>query len=186
MKTTYEKQDFPVDGIRRYLEPGPIVLVSSSCNGEDNIMTMGWYTVMDFNPSLLGCYIVGYNQSFEMIRTSMECVINIPELHLIDTVIGIGNSTGREVDKFREFNLHKGKGQYVKAPLINECYASFECRVKDASLLDKYSFFILEVVKAHVATSPEFPKTVHYRGGGTFMVSGDHVSFPERFRPENL
>lgn len=33
MKTSYEKSDFPVDGIRRYLEPGPIVLVSSSCDG---------------------------------------------------------------------------------------------------------------------------------------------------------
>ncbi|WP_229223077.1 hypothetical protein [Dyadobacter endophyticus] len=44
MKTSYEKSDFPVDGIRRYLEPGPIVLVSSSCDGEGNMMTMRWHT----------------------------------------------------------------------------------------------------------------------------------------------
>jgi flavin reductase (DIM6/NTAB) family NADH-FMN oxidoreductase RutF len=186
MKKRYEKKDFPVDGIRRYLEPGPIVLVSSRYEGKDNIMTMGWYTMMDFNPSLIGCYIVGYNESFEMIKNSGQCVINIPEADMIDTVISIGNTTGKEIDKFSTFQLDKGEAEHVDAPLIDACYASFECKVRDASLLDKYSFFILEVVKAHVATTPEFPKTLHYRGEGTFMVSGEHISFPERFKPENL
>jgi hypothetical protein len=30
MPSIVKKQDFPVSGIRRYLEPGPIVLVSSA------------------------------------------------------------------------------------------------------------------------------------------------------------
>jgi hypothetical protein len=37
----YDKRDFPVDNMRRYLEPGPIVLVSSAWRGKTNIMTMG-------------------------------------------------------------------------------------------------------------------------------------------------
>ena len=40
------------------------------------------------------------------------------------------------------------------APLISECYANFECRLHDASLVYKYSLFVWEVVKAHVAQSP--------------------------------
>src|SRR5277367_1738830 len=51
------KTDFPVGQVRRYLEPGPIVLVSSRWRGKTNIMTMGWHTVMEFTPSLLGCVI---------------------------------------------------------------------------------------------------------------------------------
>ena len=39
---TFRKKDFPVSEIRRFLEPGPIVLVSSALNGKNNIMTMGW------------------------------------------------------------------------------------------------------------------------------------------------
>lgn len=46
------KQDFPVSKARRYLEPGPIVLVSSSWQGKTNIMTLGWHTVLEFSPSL--------------------------------------------------------------------------------------------------------------------------------------
>jgi hypothetical protein len=38
-----EKQDFPVSDVRRFLEPGPIVLLSSAWKGQRNIMTMGWW-----------------------------------------------------------------------------------------------------------------------------------------------
>lgn len=186
MRTIYHKHDFPVDGVRRFLEPGPIVLVSSRYKGEQNIMTMGWYTLMQFTPSLLGCFIVGYNHSFEMIRKSKECVINLPTRELLQEVIGIGNCHGSVVDKFEKFELTPVKGDYVDAPLIKECYGNFECKVHDTRLLADYSFFILEIVKAHVPDQPQYPETVHYTGDGTFMISGDHVGFPEKFRPENL
>jgi flavin reductase (DIM6/NTAB) family NADH-FMN oxidoreductase RutF len=53
----YAKKGFPVSDIRRFLEPGPIVLISSAWKGKTNIMTLGWHTVMEFSP-LLGwvCY----------------------------------------------------------------------------------------------------------------------------------
>ena len=75
----------------------------------------------------------------------------------------------------------------VEAPLIAECYANFECKLVDASLINKYSLFVLEVVKAHVATSPKYPRTIHYRGDGVFMVSGANTStVPEAFKSQNL
>jgi flavin reductase (DIM6/NTAB) family NADH-FMN oxidoreductase RutF len=46
------KHNLPVNEIRRFLEPGPIVLVSSAYRNETNIMTMGWHMVMGFEPSL--------------------------------------------------------------------------------------------------------------------------------------
>jgi len=186
MKTDFKKADFPVDGIRRYLEPGPIVLVSSQYKGQTNIMTMGWYTLMQFTPSLIGCFIVGYNHSHDMIRKSGQCVINLPTTDLLQEVIGIGNCHGQDMDKFQQFGLTAVPGTQVDAPIIHECYANFECVIHDRQLLPKYSFFILEVVKAHVARKPAFPKTVHYTGDGVFMVSGRHVGYPEKFRPENL
>jgi flavin reductase (DIM6/NTAB) family NADH-FMN oxidoreductase RutF len=76
--TRYTKKDFPVSNVRMFLEPGPIVLVSSAWKGETNIMTMGWHMVMGEEPSLIGCYIWDANYSFNMIRKSKECVINIP------------------------------------------------------------------------------------------------------------
>ncbi|MBW8685566.1 flavin reductase family protein [Chitinophaga rhizophila] len=186
MRRNYRKKDLPVADIRRYLEPGPTVLVSSRWKEETNIMTMGWHTVMEFSPSMIGCMITAANYSFDMIRKSGECVINIPTYDMIDTIIGIGNSTGAEVDKFEEYGLTQVVAEKVQAPLIKECYANFECKVIDKQLLSRYNFFVLEVVKAHVAVAPKFPRTVHYRGDATFMVAGKNVSYPGKFKAQNL
>jgi flavin reductase (DIM6/NTAB) family NADH-FMN oxidoreductase RutF len=182
----YKKKDLPTDKIRRFLEPGPIVLVSSLWKNKANIMAMGWHTVMEFSPSLIGCFITRYNHSFEMIRKSKECVINIPTADLTREVIGVGNCSGRQVDKFKKFKLTAVPGETVKAPLIKECCANFECKVVDDSLLRRYSFFVLEVLKAHAPSSPKYPKTLHYRGDGVFMISGRSVSYRKKFRPKNL
>ncbi len=183
----YKKSDFPVHDVRRFLEPGPIVLVSSAWSGRTNIMTMGWHMIMGFQPSLVGCYIWNENHSFDMVRKSKQCVVNIPTADIASTVVRIGNSTGREIDKFTEFSLTAEPGEAVDAPLIAECFASFECRLLDGSLIDRYSLFILEVVKAHVATSPKYPDTIHYRGDGVFMLSGKNTSgYRKLFKPEML
>ena len=121
-----------------------------------------------------------------MIRKSGECVINLPTVDLLQKVIGIGNCHGKTIDKFDKFSLIPSPAEYVEAPLIKECYANFECKIKDRNLLPKYSFFILEVIKAHVPKTPKYPKTVHYTGDGVFMLSDDHVNFHKKFRPENL
>jgi len=180
-----KKINFPVAKIRRYLEPGPIVLVSSRHRGKTNIMTMGWHTVLEFTPALFGCIIASSNYSFGLIRDSRECVINLPTTALTDQVVGIGNTSGAEIDKFETFGLTAEDAREVGAPLIRECHANFEGRIHDDALIDKYNFFIFEVVRAHVAPSPKHPETLHDTGDGVFMVAGKIISRRSKFRPEN-
>ncbi|WP_298243193.1 flavin reductase family protein [uncultured Bradyrhizobium sp.] len=183
----YTKRDFPTSNVRRLLEPGPVVLVSSAHKDESNIMTMGWHMMMEFSPALVACIISSANHSFDLIRGSRQCVINIPTVDLATTVVKIGNSSGRDIDKFGEFGLTRKPGTHVRAPLIDECFANFECQLVDASQLKTYNMFVFEVVKAHVATAPKFPKTIHYRGDGEFMISGAETrKYRKLFRPEML
>lgn len=183
---TYKKQNFPVSDIRRFMEPGPVVLVTSKYKKDSNVMTMGWHTVLEFTPSLIGCMITSSNHSFDLIKNSKECVINIPEVHMAETVVGIGNCSGRDVNKFEKFGLTTQDASHVKAPLIKDCFANFECKIHDAKMLDTYNFFIFEVVKAHAPVTPKYPKTIHYRGDGHFMVSGKSMSLRDKFLPQNL
>ena len=182
----HKKRAAPVASIRRFLEPGPVILVSSAHKGKQNIMTMGWHMMLGEEPALVGCFVWDQNDSRELIRRSRECVINLPTYDMRKTVIGIGNSHGSEVDKFKEFGLTAAKATKVGAPLIAECYANFECKLIETSLIRRYSLFVFEVVKARVATSPRYPKTIHYRGDGVFMVSGKNVSYRRLFKRENL
>jgi flavin reductase (DIM6/NTAB) family NADH-FMN oxidoreductase RutF len=180
------KTDFPVAGVRRYLEPGPIVLVSSHWRGKSNIMTLGWHVVLEFTPSLIGLMISSGNHSFEMIKNSGECVVNLPTTALTDVAVGIGNTSGAAIDKFAHFGLSAEKAEKVQAPLIAECHAAFECRLHDDALVDRYNVFIFEVVKAHVAARPKHPQTLHYTGDGVFMVAGKTISRRSLFRPGML
>ena len=176
MARSYGKHEVPLHKIRRYLEPGPIVLVSSAWQCQRNVMTMGWHTVMAFSPSLVGCVIASSNHSFDLVRQSRECVINLPTTSLLDAVVGVGTSSGSEVDKFERFGLTPEAIEGVDAPAVRECHAQFACRLHDDSLVDKYNFFIWEVVAARAARVPKHPETVHYTGEGVFMVAGKVVS----------
>ena len=167
-----DKHAMALHEVRRYLEPGPVVLVSSAWQGERDIMVMGWHTVMEFNPSLIGCVISSANHSFGLIRASGECVINLPTTALTEQVLQVGSTSGSELDKFEEFGLTPEQAEQVAAPAIRECHAHFECRLHDDSLVDKYNFFIWEVVAARAAAVPRHPETLHYKGDGVFMVSG--------------
>lgn len=180
-----KKNNFPLSKIRRHLEPGPIVLVSSFWEGRTNIMTMGWHMMLEFTPALIACCISEADHSFEMVRQSRECVINIPTVDLIHKVIDIGNVTGDHMDKFKAFGLNPVPANQVKAPLIKECYANFECQLKDDRLVEEYGLFIWEVVKAHVADIKNL-QTVHYRGDGEFMVAGPSLDLHKEVSGKNM
>lgn len=149
-------------------------------------MTLGWHVVLEFTPSLVGLMVSSANHTHDLIRQSGECVINLPTTDMTETVIGIGNTSGADIDKFVKFGLTAAPAKHVAAPLITECHASFECRLADDALIDSRDFFVFEVVKAHVAPEPEHPETLHYLGEGRFMVSGRIIDKRELFTPAML
>ena len=169
---------FPLSQVYRLLEPGPVVLLTTARAGRANIMPMSWHTMMEFEPPLVGCVISNRNHSFETLKATKECVINIPTVELAEKVVACGNTSGRRVDKFKAFGLTPVTAAVVKAPLIAECHASLECKVIDGKLVAKYNFFILEVVKAWIDPARKHPRTIHHQGEGVFMVAGRTIHLP--------
>ncbi len=173
-----KKKSFPLAEVYRLLEPGPVVLVTTSRAGRANVMPMSWHLMLEFEPPLLGCVISNLNYSFATLKATKECVINIPTVELAKQVVACGNLTGGQVDKFKTVGLTPVPAECVQAPLIAECYASLECEVVNAKLAGKYNFFVLEVVKAWVAPSRKRPRTIHHQGEGIFMVAGRIIRLP--------
>ena len=120
------------------------------------------------------------DHSFAALQATRQCVLNIPTLELAAAVVGCGNTSGRDVDKFEAFDLTAGPAARVDAPLIAECYANLECRVVDTRFKNRYNFFVLEVVKAWTDPSVKAAKTLHHRGYGEFMVAGKTIKLPSR------
>lgn len=173
-----KKKIFSLPGVYRLLEPGPVVLLTTIRAGRPNVMPMSWHLVMEFEPPLLGCVVSNGNYSFATLKTTKECVINIPTVELVKTVVACGNTSGDSVDKFKKFGLTPMAAKLVKAPLIVECYASLECKVVDMKLVTKYNFFILEVVQAWIDPTQKKPRTIHHQGEGKFMLPGRIIHLP--------
>ena len=176
------KRTFPLSRVYSLLEPGPVVLVTTAQKGRPNIMTMSWQTMMEFEPPIVGCVISNRNHTFGVLKATKQCVINIPTVELAAKVVGCGNTTGRKVDKFQAFGLTPTPASRVDAPLVAECYANLECKLVDAKMVEKYCFFILEVLKAWIDPARKRPRTIHHLGKGAFMVAGRTIKLPSKMK----
>lgn len=176
------KRSFPLSKVYRLLEPGPVVMVTTSSMGRTNIMTMSWHTMIDFEPPIVGCVVSERSHTFGVLKATGECVLNIPTVELAPKAVACGNTSGRKVDKFKVFGLTAAAASRVKAPLIDECYANLECRVVDTRMTGRYNLFILEVLKAWIDPSLKLPKTIHHLGGGSFMVAGKTIRLPSKMK----
>ena len=162
----------PLSKVYQLLEPGPVVLLTTARKGRANVMTMSWHMMVEFEPPLVACVCSGANYSFEALRATGECVIAVPARRLAAKVVRVGNSSGRDLDKFAAFGLTPLPATAVKPPLIKECFANLECKVADRSMVNRYNIFILEVVQAWTDPQQKNPKTIHHHGYGRFVVDG--------------
>jgi flavin reductase (DIM6/NTAB) family NADH-FMN oxidoreductase RutF len=176
------KKSFPLSEVYGLLEPGPVVLLTTAGGGQPNIMTMSWHTMIEFEPPLVGCVISNRNYSYDLLKASGECVINIPTVEIAEKVVGCGNTSGADMDKFETFRLTPKPAAQVGAPLIEECYANLECRVADTSMVDKYGLFVVEVVKAWIDPAVKNPRTIHHLGSGNFMVAGETIKLKSEMK----
>jgi flavin reductase (DIM6/NTAB) family NADH-FMN oxidoreductase RutF len=176
------KKSFPLSEVYGLLEPGPVVMLTTARDGRPNIMTMSWHTMIEFEPPLVGCVISNRNYSFDLLKATGECVINIPTVEIAEKVVGCGNTSGADMDKFEAFQLTPKPATQVGAPLIEECYANLECRVADTSMVDKYGLFVVEVIAAWIDPAVKNPRTIHHLGSVNFMVAGEMIKLKSEMK----
>ena len=162
-------ENLPLNKAFTLLEPGPVVLVTTHDGRRDNVMTISWTMVLDFNASF--AITTGpWNYSYAALKKTKECVIAIPAVDMLDIAVGIGTRSGRDEDKFEKFGLTRVKAQHVRPPLIGECLANIECRVVD--IVERHSIVVLEGVVAYFDSARKEKRLLHAVGDGTFIADG--------------
>ncbi|MBR4356266.1 MAG: flavin reductase family protein [Elusimicrobiaceae bacterium] len=152
-----------------YLESGSVLLVTSH-DKKDNVMTISWQMVLDFTPRIAIC-TGPWNDSFNAIIRSKQCVLCVPTVDMLDKVVGIGTVHSSERDKFKFFRLKKQEPAKVKAPLIADCLAAIECNVID--YVKKYGILVLDGIQLWENPLKKERRVIHANGDGTFFADGD-------------
>lgn len=172
--------EVPLPEVYQLLEPGPVVLLTTADRGRANVMTMSWHMMVEFTPPLIACVVSEGDYSFQALRKHRECVIAIPAVELAEKVVAVGNTHGRDTDKFAAIALTPVPASKVAPPLVKECFANLECRVIDTRLVNRFNLFVLEVVAAWRDPAQENPRTIHHRGYGRFTVDGETITLASK------
>ena len=129
-----------------FIYPIPAVMVTSGTMEESNIMTVAWTGILNTNPAMVYISVRPERYSYNMIKESGEFVINLTTEKLAFATDWCGVKSGANVDKFKEMNLTKEKGNFVSCPMIKESPVSVECKVREIRDLGSHHMFVAEVL----------------------------------------
>jgi len=133
------------------LGPIPAALIGCGNGDEDNIITLAWVGVVNSNPPMISAAVRPNRHSFNIIKESGEFTVNIPAADQVEIVDFCGTLSGKDINKFTRFGLNPLKGLLDKAPMIEECPISMECKVKQTFELGSHTVFLGEVISSYVS-----------------------------------
>lgn len=161
------------------LYPVPAVMVSCQRENEKpNIITVAWAGTICTNPAMLSISVRPERYSYNIIKETKEFVVNLVTSDLAYATDYCGVKSGRDVDKFKEMNLHKSISKVVKAPGIEESLVNIECCVKEIKELGSHHMFIAEVVSVNI-DDKYMDKTGKFNLNKAGLVSYSHGEYFE-------
>ena len=116
---------------------------------KSNIIAVSFCMPVSKEPPLIACAIGKRTYSCELIESTKEFIINIPAKELKPKIYYCGFHSGYQVDKFKETGLTPQPARKVKVPIINECLAHMECKVRQEIKTGDKNLFIGEVIEAY-------------------------------------
>ncbi len=160
------------------LYPLPAVLVSCGANeNEYNIMTASWTGTICSDPAMCYVSIRKERHSYELIKNSMEFVINLSTEELAYATDWCGVKSGRDFNKFNEMKLTPQQGEKVSAPIILESPVNIECCVTQIMPLGSHDMFIAEVVNVQVSDNYLDEKTGAFDLGKAKLLAYSHGQY---------
>lgn len=129
--------------------PERVALVATADDaGQGNLIAVGWAMRANMTPPVFAIGLGHKSLSCSNIQATGEFVFGVPGADLASQVLYCGTHSGREGDKFAAAGLTAATASQVKAPLIKECLANFECRVMATQQIGDHFVFFGEVCAA--------------------------------------
>ena len=133
------------------LNPTPVVLVTSkNKEGKINIFTVGWVSTVCTKPPVMAMGIRPERLSYDYIKESMECVVNLTTRDMVKITDYCGVRTGKKEDKIKSLCLKLNEGVAIDTPSLEISPVALECKVKSITPLGTHDMFLLEVLNVKV------------------------------------
>ncbi len=135
----------PIDYVSGHAYPGMVVLLTSKYEDKHNIMAAGFNTTVGYAPLIFGVSLRKEAYSYDLIMNSGSFGINFVPAHLAELIQIVGTRSGRDIDKFAEYNIEYDNGLKLNVPILKEAYFAYECKVIDTRNYGSHDFVAGEV-----------------------------------------
>jgi flavin reductase (DIM6/NTAB) family NADH-FMN oxidoreductase RutF len=141
-----------------------IVAIAKDKNGKPNPMTMGWTMITSGSPPMMAISMGTTRYTTEAIRHSKCFTIAFPSAEQAKAVLFFGTTSGRDIDKFKEFPTRTEPAKQIDSVLLTDAVANFECRLESEFVTGDHLIFVGRIVASHVNTTPK--KRLYITGPG--------------------
>jgi flavin reductase (DIM6/NTAB) family NADH-FMN oxidoreductase RutF len=124
----------------------PILAITSERHGKENGMISDAGVRASIVPTVprLSVYIHKFNFSHDLIFDTGRFVVHLLHTWQFDVIHRLGFASGRDRDKLADVPHRRGE---LGAPVLDDCYAHFECRVANVMDTGSSTLFLGDVME---------------------------------------
>lgn len=129
--------------------PSVAAVVTVQHGGRSNAMACAWHSALSFDPPLYGVLVSPKRFSYQLILKAGAFAVNFLPYEKAELIAGVGRNSGRDMDKFAVFSIAVEPRPDALAPILQDAYAAYECRLTARHPCGDHDLFVGEIVRAH-------------------------------------
>jgi len=139
-----------------------VIAIAKDKAGKANPVTLGWTMIASGSPPMMAIAVASRHYSIETIRHSKCFTIAFPSSEMADAALFFGSRTGRDIDKFADFDAQHGQvhcktepAKAIDSVLLTDAVANFECMLESETVAGDHIIFVGKIVCSHTNTEPK-------------------------------
>ena len=150
-----QKQVEYSDAIKTKYPEQVVIAIAKDKAGRANPVTLGWTMIVSGTPPMMAIAVAKKHYSIEAITHSKCFTIAFPSSDMADAALFFGSRSGRETDKFAEFDCKTESAKAIDSLLLADAVANFECTLESQMPAGDHIVFVGKIVCSHTNTEPK-------------------------------
>jgi len=132
-----------------------IIAIAKDKSGRANPVTLGWTMIVSGQPAMMAIAVASRHYSIETIRHSKCFTIAFPSSEMADATLFFGSHSGRDTDKFAEFDCQTAPAESIDSVILADAVANFECTLESETVAGDHIIFVGKVISSHTNNEPK-------------------------------
>ena len=143
------------DAVKTKYPEQVVIAIAKDRQGKANPVTLGWTMIASGDPPMMAIAVAKKHYSIEAITHSECFTVVFPSSDMADAALFFGSKSGREIDKFAEFECETQPAKEIDSVLLTDAVANFECMLESQVPAGDHIVFIGTIVCSHINTEPK-------------------------------